>query len=202
MNRAGRKPKFPIETLKEKLNLYVREYPNKQIKFSDLANFTDIPYYVWRDNIEIKELIQKLNNPKVIIDTSNMKFELPSADEILEKNFPNKNKLLSAISDLLNLTSSLYEKAILGEHFKSIEDNYKIKLKEQEVYYKNELKKAKLEIEKLNHEIDCLYIDSRNALKRKREGIKDNMIDISLARKKSISKNKDDIMKEFESLFD
>lgn len=202
MSNAGRKPKFPTETLKEKLNLYISRNPNKTIKFSDLAKFTDIPYYVWRDNIEIKEIIHKLNNPKVILDTSNMKFELPSADEILEKNFPNKSKLLYAISDLLNLTSSLYEKAILGEHFKSIEDNYKIKLKEQKVFYENELKKANNEIKKPNHEIDCLYIDSRNTLKRNREGLKDNMIEISSTRKKSISKNIHDIEKEFESLFD
>lgn len=202
MNRAGRKNKFSIELLNEKLSEYVNNHPNIKIKFSNLEKFTGIPYHVWRDNIQIRQLIDSLNNPNQIIDTTGLKFELPTAKEIVDNNYPDRAKLEGAISDLLNLTSSLYDKAILGENFESIEQGYKVKIAEIEATHKILLDKANAEIKKLTHEIDCLYLDSRNSLTRKQKGLKDNLITLENAKPKSLSKNIQDIEDEFSGLFD
>ena len=201
MSNAGRKAKYPTKLLEEKLIKYTTENPNTKIKFSNLEKYTGIPYHVWRDNKDINDSINKINNPQLIVDTTNMQLELPSADDILEKNYPNKDKLLQAISDLLNLTSSLYEKAIIGEHFEHIKNNYEIKIKELTVRYEKKLEEANKHIDNLNKEIDNLYLDSRNSLTRKEKGLKDNMIDLSEKRKNAVSKDLKDIEEEFDGLF-
>lgn len=202
MSKAGRKNKFSIELLQENLSEYVKNHPNVKIKFSNLEKFTGIPYHVWRDNVEIRNLINSLNNPNQIIDTTGLKFELPTAKEIVDNNYPDRAKLEGAIADLLNLTSSLYDKAVVGENFEAIEQGYKVKIAEIEANYKILLDKANEEIKKLNHEIDCLYLDSRNSLTRNQKGIKDNLIILEDVKQKSLSKNIADIEDEFSGLFD
>lgn len=59
-----------------------------------------------------------------------------------------------------------------------------------------------MEIKKLNNEIDCLYLDSRNALTRNQKGIKDNLISLQNVKQKSLSKNIADIEDEFSGIFD
>lgn len=201
MSNAGRKAKYPTKLLEDKLIEYTTENPNTKIKFSNLEKYTGIPYHVWRDNKDINDAINKINNPQLVVDTTNMKLELPSADDILEKNYPNKDKLLQAISDLLNLTSSLYEKAIIGEHFEQIKNKYEIEIKEIIAKYEKKLKEANNQIDNLTKEIDTLYLDSRNSLTRKQKGLKDNMIELSKKRKKAVSKDLKDIEEEFDGLF-
>lgn len=171
-------------------------------KFSNLEKFTGIPYHIWRDNIQIRDLIDSLNNPNQIIDTMGLKFELPTEKEIVDNNYPNRAKLEGSIADLLNLTSSLYDKALVGENFQAIEKGYEVKIAEIEGNYKILLYKANEEIKKLNHEIDCLYLDSRNVLTRNQKGIKDNLIGLENVKQKSCSKNIADIDEEFSGLFD
>lgn len=201
MSNVGRKPKYPTELLFDKLTEYVNTYPNKIIKYSNLDKFSGIPYHVWRDNLEIKSSINKINNPEVVLNTKNMTLELPSADDIM-LHYNNKKKLSQAISDILNLAISLYEKALKGEQFEAIETNYKIQINELKASYEKKLKKADDEIEKLNKEIDNLYLDSRNSLVRTQIGLRDNMIEISKYKEKQISKNIKDIEEEFSGLFE
>lgn len=201
MNNAGRKPKYPTDLLYTKLIEYSQKHPNTIIKYSALEKHFGIPRHIWRDNEEIKSVIHKTNNPQIITDTQNMIFELPTTDDIMMY-FGNKKKMEKSISDLLSFSQSLYEKALKGENFEKLESHYKIQINELTATYENKLSIAYKEIEKLNKEIDELYLDSRNSLIRRKQGLKDNMIDISKHRTKEISKDMQDIQKEFKSLFD
>jgi len=201
MSNAGRKPKYTTDLLFDKLTDYVNTYPNKIIKYSALEKFSGIPYHIWRDNSELKSSIDKVNNPEVILNTKNMTLELPSTDDIM-LHYNNKKNLSQSISDILNFTISLYEKALKGEQFEEIETKYKIQINEMKASYENKLKEANDEIEKLNKEIDNLYLDGRNSLIRKQTGLRANMIEISKYKENEISKNIKDIEAEFSGLFD
>lgn len=78
----------------------------------------------------------------------------------------------------------------------------KVIIAEIEANYKTLLDNANAEIKKLNHEIDCAYLDSRNSLTRKQKGLKDNLITLEHAKPKSLSRNLNDIEDEFSGLFD
>ncbi|GEM_PF-1714055 len=198
MASVGRKAKYPTELLLDKLEQYVEQNPNKLIKLSELQKCTSIPRHIWRDNVVVREMVEKLNNVEVVADVINFKFILPSAVEIVEKNYNNKLKLTESIASILDLATSLYEKAIKGEKFEQLEKEYIIKLQEKDCI----IKKKNEEIKKLYDEIDALYLDSRDYVKRTQKGIRGNLIELNNSHLKSISKELNDIESEFKSLFD
>ena len=57
-------------------------------------------------------------------------------------------------------------------------------------------------IDSLNREIDSLYLDSENPIKRKEKGLKTNLIEINAENIKKLSKDISEIEAEFEGLFD
>lgn len=60
----------------------------------------------------------------ITLERTFLTLTLPTAKEIVNNNYPDRAKLEGTIVDLLNLTSSLYDKPILGENFESIEQGY------------------------------------------------------------------------------
>jgi hypothetical protein len=198
MATAGRKAKYSTELLLKKLDEYLLKFPQKTVKLSEISKFTNIPRHIWRDNTKAKEIIEKINNMEIMVDTTKLQFILPSAEEIVNKCVNNKEKLLASISELLDLASSLYDKAIKVDMIDDIVAQYKDKLQEKEY----EIINLKKEIMKLNKEIDNLYLDSRDYVKRSNLGIRENLIELTPNHLKSISKNTKDIEDEFSYLFD
>lgn len=196
--KLGRKPKYTNEFLINTLNEYFKKNPFEKIKLSKLERETGIPRHIWRDNEVIQELIHSLNNTSCIPARSERKFELPSADEIVSKHYGNKARLIENVQGLLDLVSDMYTDALKGADFKELEKNYQRQITE----FNEVIVQKERIIDSLNREIDSLYLDSENPIKRKEKGLKTNLIEINAENIKKLSKDISEIEAEFEGLFD
>ena len=196
--KLGRKPKYTNEFLIKTLNTYFEKNPFDKIKLSKLERETGIPRHIWRDNKVIQELIHSLNNTSCIPARSERKFELPSADEIVSKHYGNKARLIENVQGLLDLVSDMYTDALKGADFKELEKNYQRQITE----FNEVIVQKERIIDSLNREIDSLYLDSENPIKRKEKGLKTNLIEINAENIKKLSKDISEIEAEFEGLFD
>lgn len=197
-SKAGRKPKYSNELLINEINKFVENNPFEKITVGKLVKTTNIPRHIWRDNITIQELIASLNNTSCILKPTEKELLLPSAKDLVDKHYGNKNKLIQDIQSLLDLVSDLYENATEGAKAKEIKQSYEHKIKELE----ETIKQKDNIINKLNTEIDQLYLDSENPIKRKELGLKDNLIQINPNNLKALSKDISDIEDEYSGLFD
>lgn len=127
-----------------------------------------------------------------------MEFQLPTANDIVNKNYNNKAKLTQDVQDLLDIISDLYNDALKGQQTNEIERKYQEKISDLELI----ISKKDKTIAKLENEIDDLFLASENPLIRKELGLKDNLISINKNNIKNISKSIDDIEEEYEGLFD
>ena len=197
-NKAGRKPKYSNELLINKINEYVENNPFEKLTVANLVKETGIPRHIWRDNETVQELINSLNNTTCIPKNKNQGLSLPSAEDLVNRHYGNKNKLIQDVQSLLDLVSDLYDNATEGAKTKEIKQNYEHKIKELE----ETIKQKDNLINKLNTEIDQLYLDSENPIKRKELGLKDNLIQINPNNLKALSKDISDIEDEYSGLFD
>ena len=143
-------------------------------------------------------MIHSLNNTSCIPARSERKFELPSADEIVSKHYGNKARLIENVQGLLDLVSDMYTDALKGADFKELEKNYQRQITE----FNEVIVQKERIIDSLNREIDSLYLDSENPIKRKEKGLKTNLIEINAENIKKLSKDISEIEAEFEGLFD
>ncbi len=185
---AGRKPKYPTEMLMEKLNEYIDNNPYIEIKLSSLADASNVPAHVWRDNSKLREVIDKVNKNPIVIQTSRREVTFPSAEDLIEANWNNKKKLTSAIQTFLDVLNDVYDKSRLYDTFKIKEE----KLVEEINRQKSEITKLKSKNNDLRQEIDGLYLNSLSKKKREELGIVDNLIDFN--------KNKDQLSKDINKL--
>lgn len=196
--KVGRKRKYSDEFLVKQLYTYFEENPFEKITETKLAKATNIPRHIWRDRIKLKELINSLNNTAVFPSQIERNFIIPSADEIVGKHYNNRKKLIENIQMVLDLVSDMYTDALKGAEFKELEKNYQRQITEL-----NEVIAQKERIiDSLNREIDSLYLDSENPIKRKEKGLKTNLIEINPENIKKLSKDITEIEAEFEGLFD
>lgn len=197
-NKKGRKPKYSNDFLIQEINTYIENNPFERLTVANLVKTTGIPRHIWRDNRVIQELITSLNNTSCIPKPKDKELILPSASDLVDKHYGNKNKLVQDIQSLLDLVSDLYENATAGAKFKEIKQNHEHKIKELE----ETIKQKDVLISKLNTEIDQLYLYSENPIKRKELGLKDNLIQINPNNLKALSKDISDIEDEYSGLFD
>ncbi len=195
---AGRKPKYTDEHLIKIVESYVENHPFEKIKISRVAKEAEIPYHILRDNKAIQSLIKALNSTETLPQKTNVTFELPSAEDIVSKHYSNKKRLTQNVQALLDLVCQYHGDSTKVMELSHKEKEYQDKILELEA----ENRRLMAEIDKLNHEIDLLYIDSESATKRREQGIVKNMIAIDRNDLKPLSKNIDDIEEVYSGLFD
>ncbi len=195
-NSKGRKSTHTKEELLQALNKYILKHPHSKVTLSGLANESGISRNIWKFNEELREIIDKINNPPVI-SQNEIDVVLPNSEELVNKYYSNKPKLIRAVQDSFDIINKLYDYAKIG-----------FNVAERERAYKNEIEKLKAVnkekdkiIEELNIEIDKLYIDSASPLQRNKQKIKDNLIELTPDRIKSLSMDEKDIKSEYEGLF-
>lgn len=196
--KAGRKPTYTNQQLIEALNKYVIKNPNTKITLAGLQKESGISYNIWKFNTKIRSIIDDLNNPPIIASESKYKFTLPNAEQLVNVHYRNKPKLIKTIQDSFDVISDLYDYANIGFKAKQREDKISIEIKELKAI----IETKDCEIKKLNDEIDKLYVDSNSPLERKNKGIKENLIELTPERIRSISKDPKEIAKEYATLFD
>jgi len=187
-NKGGRPKKYDTEHLKDLLYKYVRnENPNK-VKIADLVKYTDIPIQAWRFNEEIKKEIELLNKKiediTAIAPIKDVKelWNIPSAEDIVIKNYKNKNKLVEVIDTLLEAYQFSLEKSLHAEE-----------LERENVQLKNQISSLKEDIEFYKEEMKKMAVQSTSIVERNENKLRDNIIDI-----KSYSETKTT----FKDLFD
>lgn len=195
---TGRKAKYKIEILTAALQEYVSKNPNSKIVVTELAKATGIPRHIWKDNKDIKEIINQINQDSLVVNAEKMTLVLPSAEELVNTNYNNKAKLIKAIQNCLDTVRDMYNKTSDTINVDRLKEQYETKIKELEAII--ELKDS--EINNLNREIDMLYIESEDPLKRTQNGIKSNLIELNKSNIKSLSKDLEDIKTEYSGLFD
>lgn len=187
-NKGGRPKKYDTEYLKELLYKYVsNENPNK-VKVADLVKYTDIPIQAWRFNEDIKKEInlvnKKIEDITVIAPIKDVKelWNIPSAEDIVIKNYKNKNKLVEVIDTLLEAYQFSLEKSLHAEE-----------LERENLHLKSQIASLKEDIEFYKDEMKKMAVQSTLAIERNENKLKDNIIDI-----KSYSETKTT----FKDLFD
>jgi len=198
MNKmAGRKPKYNDDLLLDELEKYLEKQPYIKIKLSELEKSTGIPYYIWRDNKKIRQVIKKMNENPAVQSRVKKDIVFPSAERLVEANYNNKKKLIESIQYFIDVLNDIYDKAIIGENFVKERDKLETVINNKN----SEIKKLENKILKLENEIDILYIKSSNKEMRNEMGLKGNLIKFN-KNSKQLSKDLKDIEKEFSGLFD
>lgn len=172
--KVGRPSKYPYELLKKILLEYAAENIGGEIKVSKLVKYSGLPIQAWRFNKEIQKDIAKLNAPQNIRFSDEIDIGLPSAEDLVNKNYKSKDKLTKVVSDLIEVCERSYAEIDKLRKYKEQLNKAKAeiellrinnnKYKEEAEFYKNEMIK--------------LTIKSTTALGRAESGIEDNVIDL------------------------
>lgn len=180
------------EELVEKLNEFCRLHPNGKITLSALARETDVPRYVWRDNKKIKTLIDTLNDTNKASLPKSDTIELPSAYDLVNTNYDNKDRLIEVVGDLLSELEKSYQIIQDSGNILQIKKSYEEKIAELNCM----IEQKDATIKSLNEEIDELYLDSKDPLKVKSKGLSGNLIEVKNNDKTLLPKDKlNDVLK-------
>ncbi|MEI4617531.1 hypothetical protein [Bacillus cereus] len=198
-NKVGKPKKYPLQELRQQLLNYVQKHPNKVISYIDLERETGISRNTWSRNL--KDEIAKLNAPipfttKIDFDTG---IPLPNIFDIVEKNYDNKQKLISSLTHLNACINSLYAIAKKEQAFEMENTTLKIKIKELE----QTLHEKECEIRELKQQITHYSQAYRNicASSTYREKGMKNVLEFKTGSKENEEKISADLSKQFK-MFD
>lgn len=195
MNKGGRPPKYSIAELKETLYDVVKNSEGEIITDTYLAKKTKYPRHVWRNNKEIHKEIEKINNMPILLNISNdSMFELPSAEDFVERSYKNKKSLISNVQSLLDVCESLIEKA---QRVKDLQkDLYSLKENNKNLLQKNKVLAE--QYEDSQRQLFKLVIE--NSKLRRDLGIADKILDMEDYMKNK-RENKSRVTETFEEFF-
>lgn len=199
-SKAGRPSTHTYDELTTALNKYILKHKNQKITLSGLARETGISRNIWKHNEEIRDLIHRVNNPPLITRSNSKRFDftIVKAEQLVNKYYKNKPKLIRSIQDVFDTISTMYDYANIGFETKEREKVFEEKIKELQA----QLKEKQDELDKIQSEIDWLYVDSASPLQRSRKGIRDNLIDLDSKRVEALSTSLEDIEEDYDGLFD
>lgn len=189
---------YTNEQLIEKFKKYTLKHPDKKINKSELARESGIPLHVWKYYENKTKLIEQYENTPIIANPYHLSFTFLTGEQIVNKFYKNKPSLIRAIQDVIDTVHELYDKSIIGIQAEEQEQKFIQQIEE----LKAKLRLKDEEIDKLNREIDDLYLESENPIKRKKMGIKDNLIELSPEKVNALSKKPEDIRKNYKNLFE
>lgn len=131
--KGGRPKKYDEEVLKQALYKFIAEESPVKITYKMLVEHTGYPIQAWRFNENLKNEIKHINerierisflsNTNEIIDVVN----IPSAEELVEVNYNNREKLIKVIDQLINVYQYAFRKSI--DYSRLEEENYELKKK-------------------------------------------------------------------------
>lgn len=131
--KGGRPRKYDEEVLKQILYKFIAEESPVKITYKMLAEHTGYPIQAWRFNENLKNEIKQINerierisflsNTNEIIDLVN----IPSAEELVEVNYNNREKLIKVVDELINVYQYALSKSI--DYSKLEKENYELKKK-------------------------------------------------------------------------
>ena len=128
-SKGGRPQKYSYEELRSVLFEYANKNSGKLITLADLGRETKFLRYVWRNNKQIREDIEKLNQtPIAIVGLMKENVKIPSAEDLVNSNYHNKNILITRIQQVLDAYQTTFEQVL-----KTTELENRLNTKEKEI---------------------------------------------------------------------
>ena len=170
----GRPPVYTDEYLDEKLNDFIKKYPDRTISYPELEKETGVPKHIWKyRKADIISSYNKNRNNKAPEPSG--RFMLPSAEDVMTK-YGDKPKLLKTyIGRLLELLAKADSYQNEERTIQELEQKYKSQIEELTVKNKQQEKT----IRQLNKTLSGMMLDSQYPDRRKEEGIKENVLEFS-----------------------
>lgn len=175
--KVGRPKKYDTSVLEKILLKYASENTGGKITVGKLVKYSGLPIQAWRFNDDIKKMIKELNEPQYVIgvDTEELKtIPLPSAEDIVNANYKNKDRLTKVISDLINVYQHTY-----NQLFKLRKSEEELENVKQELILANsKIQNLEREIEFYKHKAIGTSIKTTTAVGRTELNTEENLIDI------------------------
>jgi glutamyl/glutaminyl-tRNA synthetase len=181
--KVGRPIKYDFdEVLKPELIRIAKDCQMGILTPTLLAANSDIPYWVWRDNKDVKKSLESINKKRSIISFSTKAIkEFPNLAAAIDNNYYNKQKVLSIANDYMYLVNELVE------YIEKLEEknNSYASLKEEYEALKRELRNSRENEMYYMRRLDEIMINSKLKQNRDKLGIKENQIDLVLQKEKA-----------------
>lgn len=170
----GRPQIYTDEYLDEKLNEYIKKFPDKLISYPDLEKETDVPRHIWK--YRKAEIIRSYNKNRILKSPeSSGRVMLPSADDIMVRYGDKPELLKSYIGRLLELVAKADSYKNEEQTIQELEQKYQSQI--EELTAKNKLQEKI--IEQMNKTLSGMMLDSQYPDRRKELGIKENVLEFS-----------------------
>lgn len=170
----GRPQIYTDEYLDEKLNVFIKKYPDRTVSYPELERETGVPKHIWK--YRKGDIIRSYNkNRSNKAPQPSGRIVLPSADDVMAK-YGNKPELLKTyIERLLELVAKADSYKNEERTIQELEQKYKSQIEELTVKNKQQEKT----IRQLNKTLSGMMLDSQYPDRRKAEGIKENVLEFS-----------------------
>lgn len=170
----GRPPIYTDEYLDEKLNDFIKKYPDRTISYPELEKETGVPKHIWKyRKAGIISSYNKNRNNKAPEPSG--RFMLPSADDVMAKYGDKPELLKTYIGKLLELLAKADSYQDEERTIQELEQKYKLQIEELTVKNKQQEKTIK----QLNKTLSQMMLDSQYPDRRKAEGIRENVLEFS-----------------------
>lgn len=193
--KIGKPKKYSLDELRQLLLNYVSKYPNTTVTYSSLERETGISRNTWSRNL--KNEISRINKPIPIATNydSESSLPLPNIQEIIEKNYDNKEKLISTLSHLNQCVHSLYTLIRKKEEIEYENNLLKTELKQ----LKQSFNEKEMEISELKSQVSFYSQAYRNIVATASYGDNNltNVLEFKAASKQNEEKISADLSKQF-----
>ncbi len=170
----GRPQIYTDEYLDEKLNEFIKKYPDKTISYPELEKETDVPKHIWK--YRKADIIRSYNkNRGNKAPEPSGRVVIPSADDVMAKYGDKPELLKTYIGRLLELLAKADRYKNEERTIQELEQKYQSEIEELTVKNKQQEKT----IQQLNKTLSRMMLDSQYPDRRKAEGIKENVLEFS-----------------------
>lgn len=170
----GRPQIYTDEYLDEKLNEFIKKYPDRTISYPELEKKTGVPKHIWKyRKADIISSYNKNRNNKAPEPSG--KIVLPSAEDVIAKYGDKPELLKTYIGRLLELLAKADSYQNEERTIQELEQKYKSQIEELTVKNKQQEKTIK----QLNKTLSGMMLDSQYPDRCKAEGIKENVLEFS-----------------------
>ncbi|ASJ54545.1 hypothetical protein BP422_13840 [Brevibacillus formosus] len=188
----GRPQAYTDQQLKEILLLFVSKNKGK-VSYLALEKETGIKRHVWARRLG-KE-IQKLNEPKISIQSVGDHLPLPNVEELIEHYGQNKTGLIRALGHLNEVVQDFYYQVT---QYRKDEEKYKQQL-ELLTEKDKEIDELKSQVQHYKQLYEQAFVQSAYPSLREENQIKSNLISLTKDKRKKLST---DFTNAFPELFD
>lgn len=171
---SGRPQIYTDEYLDEKLNEFIKKYPDRTISYPGLERETGVPKHIWKYRKgDIISSYNKNRNNKAPEPSG--RIVIPSADDVMAKYGDKPELLKTYIGRLLELLAKADSYKNEERTIQELEQRYQSQIEELSVKNKQQEKT----LQQLNKTLSQMMLDSQYPDRRKAEGIKENVLEFS-----------------------